>query len=70
LSISRRATRFWGLFLLWQPCAALAQAVPTVFAAASLTDSLKTVADAYRARTGIAVILSFGASSTLARQID
>ncbi|MEO8300334.1 MAG: molybdate ABC transporter substrate-binding protein [Rhizomicrobium sp.] len=42
----------------------------TVFAAASLTDSLKSVADAYQARTGIKVTLSFGASSTLARQIE
>jgi molybdate transport system substrate-binding protein len=42
----------------------------TVFAAASLTDSLTAVADAYKSRTGLAVRLSFGASSTLARQID
>jgi molybdate transport system substrate-binding protein len=42
----------------------------TIFAAASLTDSLKAVADAYKARTGISITLSFGASSTLARQID
>jgi len=42
----------------------------TVFAAASLTDSLKQVADAYKAQKSISVTLSFGASSTLARQID
>jgi len=42
----------------------------TVFAAASLTDSLKAVADAYKGKTGQAVTLSFGASSTLARQIE
>jgi len=42
----------------------------TVFAAASLTDSLKAVADAYKGKTGHAVTLSFGASSTLARQIE
>jgi molybdate transport system substrate-binding protein len=42
----------------------------TVFAAASLTDSLKAVAEAYKARTGVTVTLSFGASSTLARQIE
>jgi molybdate transport system substrate-binding protein len=41
-----------------------------VFAAASLTDSLKAVAEAYKAKTGISVTLSFGASSTLARQIE
>lgn len=42
----------------------------TVFAAASLTDSLKAVAQAYKAKTGTSVTLSFGASSTLARQIE
>jgi molybdate transport system substrate-binding protein len=49
---------------------AQSQTAVTVFAAASLTDSLKSVADAYQARTGITVTLAFGASSTLARQID
>lgn len=49
------------------PVSAMAQ---TVFAAASLTDSLKQVADIYKSRTGKTVTLSFGASSTLARQID
>jgi molybdate transport system substrate-binding protein len=49
---------------------AAAQETVTVFAAASLTDSLKAVADAYKARTGKSVTLSFGASSTLARQIE
>ena len=53
---------------------ALAEAQPaapvTVFAASSLTDSLNTVASAYQAKTGIKVTLSFGASSTLARQIE
>src|SRR4051812_12836164 len=42
----------------------------TVFAAASLIDTLKQVADAYGARTGTRPTLSFGASSTLARQIE
>lgn len=42
----------------------------TVFAASSLTDSLKSVAEAYQAKTGIKLALSFGASSTLARQIE
>jgi len=47
-----------------------ASSAVTVFAAASLTDSLKAVAEAYKAKTGISVTLSFGASSTLARQIE
>jgi molybdate transport system substrate-binding protein len=48
----------------------LAQRNVTVFAAASLTDSLKSVAQAYKTRTGRSVTLSFGASSALARQIE
>jgi molybdate transport system substrate-binding protein len=72
LSTNRRAALLGMLALLAQPCIALARpaATITVFAAASLTDSLKAVADAYKARTGVTVTLSFGASSTLARQID
>ena len=42
----------------------------TVFAASSLTDSLKAVADAHKARSAESVTLSLGASSTLARQIE
>jgi molybdate transport system substrate-binding protein len=54
------------------PCAASSQPTGsvTVFAAASLTDSLKSIADAYQAKTGSKIRLSFGASSTLARQIE
>jgi molybdate transport system substrate-binding protein len=72
LSTNRRTALLGMLALLVQPCIAVAQpaATVTVFAAASLTDSLKAVADAYKARTGVTVTLSFGASSTLARQID
>ncbi len=42
----------------------------TVFAAASLTDTMKAVADAWQAKTGTKVTLSFGGSNTLAQQID
>jgi molybdate transport system substrate-binding protein len=42
----------------------------TVFAAASLTDALKEVGDAYKHDTGKAVVISFAASSALARQIE
>ena len=41
----------------------------TVFAAASLTDSLKEITTAYEKETGQKVALNFGASSFLARQI-
>jgi molybdate transport system substrate-binding protein len=41
-----------------------------VFAAASLTDALKQVGDAYKHDTGNNVVFSFAASSALARQIE
>ena len=42
----------------------------TVFAAASLTDSLKEIAAGYEKTSGDKIIFNFGASSTLARQIE
>src|ERR1039457_2308768 len=41
-----------------------------VFAAASLTDSLRQIATAYEKQSGEKIIFNFGASSTLARQIE
>jgi len=71
LSTNRRAALFAVSVLLLAPSAiAQTPASVMVFAAASLTDSLKSVADAYKAKTGTTITLSFGASSTLARQID
>ena len=73
MSITRRALAALVLLpVVLVPVSAGSQPAPTVtvFAAASLTDSLKAAADAYKARTGVTVTLSFGASSTLARQIE
>lgn len=42
----------------------------TVFAAASLTDVMLRIYQSYTPRTGDELLLSFAASSTLARQID
>lgn len=42
----------------------------TVFAAASLSDALGDVGKAYQAKTGTMPLLSFAASSTLAKQIE
>jgi molybdate transport system substrate-binding protein len=51
--------------------AAVAQAANiTVFAAASLTDSLKQIGDDYQKETGQGVAFNFEASSLLARQIQ
>ena len=69
MSINRRALLLTPL-ALGLSGAAYGQPGITVFAASSLTDSLKSVADAYKARTGVSVTLSFGASSMLARQIE
>ncbi|HWM61676.1 MAG TPA: molybdate ABC transporter substrate-binding protein, partial [Rhizomicrobium sp.] len=70
--LTRRAFGLIAAALVLLPATASSQlaASVTVFAAASLTDSLKSVADAYQAKTGSKIVLSFGASSTLARQIE
>jgi molybdate transport system substrate-binding protein len=58
-------------------CAALAclqtaglAAKVTVFAAASLTDSLQEIASAYEKQSGDRIVFNFAASGVLARQID
>lgn len=50
--------------------AAAPAAEVTVFAAASLTDSLKTIGADYEKQTGRHVVFNFEASSVLARQIE
>ena len=57
-----------ALFLLI-PCLAHAESL-TVFAAASLTDALKDVAAVWQGEGHVPPRFSFGASSTLARQIE
>jgi molybdate transport system substrate-binding protein len=49
--------------------AAFAETI-TVLAATSLTDALSEIGSAYQAKTGTLPLLSFAASSTLARQIE
>jgi molybdate transport system substrate-binding protein len=57
--------------LLWAAVAVPATAAEvTVFAAASLTDALKEIATAYEKSSGDKLVFNFGASSTLARQIQ
>jgi molybdate transport system substrate-binding protein len=70
INLTRRTLPAILAAALLLPVPVRAQPALTVFAAASLTDSLKNVADAYKAATGTTVTLSFGASSTLAQQID
>lgn len=65
------ATAVVGLLAAAMPSQAQApQKTVTVFAASSLTDGLKEIAALYEARTGVKVVTSFAASSTVAHQID
>lgn len=52
------------------PTATVDAATVNVFAAASLTDSLKEIAAAYEKQSRDRIVFNFGASSTLARQIE
>lgn len=71
MSTNRRLALLAVLALMLPAWAARAQPpTVTVFAAASLTDAMKQVAEAYKAQSGITITLSFGASSTLAQQIN
>ncbi len=54
----------------WLPSPSAYSVEITVFAAASLTDSLKSIAATYEKTSGDKIIFNFGASSTLARQIE
>ena len=48
----------------------LVAAQVTVFAAASLTESLQEIAAAYEKQSGDKIVFNFAASGTLARQIE
>lgn len=52
------------------PAGAQSRQAVTVFAAASLTNAMQEVCDAFAARTSVKVAISFAASSTLAKQIE
>ncbi len=69
--------RRWKTHFTWWAIGSVGCATPTlgaatvnVFAAASLTDSLKEIAAAYEKQTGDKIVFNFGASSFLARQIE
>jgi molybdate transport system substrate-binding protein len=70
LSLSRRGALFLFLgFLALSAPAALAADV-TVFAAASLKNALDAAVELYEAKTGDKVVISYAASSALAKQIE
>jgi molybdate transport system substrate-binding protein len=60
---------FAAAALLIAPVAAHAGSI-TVFAAASLTDALKEIGGVYKQKTGNEAVMSFAASSALARQVE
>jgi len=69
---SARRAIWWiaAAFLAVAPAFRLSAATINVFAAASLTDSLKEIAAAYEKQTGDKAVFNFGSSSFLARQIE
>jgi len=70
-ALSRRGLLALAAFLLAPlPSPAAGEAQLTVYAAASMTNALEDIAARYREETGVAITLSLGASSTLARQIE
>ncbi len=69
--MSRPAITLWLLlFCLPSPAAQTDRPTIIVFAAASLTNALQEVGDAFTKDSSIPVKFSFAASSTLARQIE
>ena len=71
--MSRRLKRhgaFWFALVLFGISLSGWAGTITVFAAASLTDSLKELGQQYEKQTGDEVVFNFAASSTLARQIE
>lgn len=52
----------------WESVAAPAEV--TVFAAASLTDALETIASVYRKQSRVKIVFNFAGSNVLARQIE
>ncbi|USI72573.1 molybdate ABC transporter substrate-binding protein [Sphingomonas morindae] len=66
----RRTALFLSLLFALAARPGAAQRPPLVLAAASLQESLSAAADAYAAKGHARPILSFAASSALARQID
>jgi molybdate transport system substrate-binding protein len=66
----RRLIPFLLTFILLQQAAVARDERLTVFAAASLTDAMKAIDQAWVAKHHSALRLSFAASSTLARQLD
>ena len=70
MNLANHFCLFTSLLALWLSGASLLSAEVKVFAAASLTDSLRELATTYQKETGVKVSLNLGASSTLARQIE
>jgi len=70
LSRWRRPIARLALILVSCAASTLDAAVINVFAAASLSDSLKEIAIPYQKQTGDKVAFNFGGSSLLARQIE
>jgi molybdate transport system substrate-binding protein len=67
--LSAALTAFVMLLAAWSPASAEDRTI-TVFAAASMKNALDEIDAAYTAKTGVKFVVSYAASSTLARQIE
>lgn len=65
----RIAALCWGIVLASTISSARAETL-LVFAAQSMADAAHDIAELYQAQTGIEVLVSLGATSTMARQIE
>jgi len=70
MQIAKTAFRLSLIACAWSAALRVSAAEVNVFAAASLTDALREIGGNYQQETGDKIVFNFGASSTLARQIE
>ena len=70
IKLGSRALALAASLVLAAPGARAEAQGPTVFAAASMKTALDAIATAWRTKTGRAVVISYGSSGTLAKQIE
>ena len=70
MEISNKVVWFLLVACAWSVDVRISAAQVTVFGAASLTEALREIASNYQQRSGDKIVFNFGASSTLARQIE
>ena len=70
IKLGSRVLALTASLALFGTCARAEEQGPTVFAAASMKTALDAIATAWKAKTGKPVVISYGSSGTLAKQIE